>query len=105
MSKNIILRRNDTGETRTLSNVSRLQTNAPGGLPVNWLEEDETSKVADVNITKNGKYTAYALGVYGIKFAHVAVDFSQPVTLGGITYQIHIDNTGKPHISVSRALP
>lgn len=105
MSKNIIIRRNDTGETKTIPNVSRLRINSPGGIAEDWIEEDVANRTADVNITENGKYPAYALGVYGIRSAHVAVDFSQPVTLGGITYQIHIDNTGKPHISVSRALP
>lgn len=102
--KSIIVRRNDTGETVTLTGISCLQTDSPDGLPVNWIEDDESSRLADVDIDSNGTYTAAALGVYGIRKAHVAVDFTKPVTVGGITYQIYIDTTGKPHIKVSRAI-
>lgn len=102
--KNIIIRRNDTGETMTLPGVSRLQTGAPGELPVDWIEDDVSSRLADVDIDSNGVYTAAALGVYGIRKAHVAVNFTDPVTIFGITYQIYVDTTGRPHIKVSRAI-
>lgn len=104
MSKNIILRRNDTGATQTIANVSRLRTALPGGLSVDWMEEDAAEKTATAEIVKNGKYTAEKLGVYGIVAARVAVDFTLPSTINGMTISAYIDSTGKPHISVSRSL-
>lgn len=103
--KSIIVRRNDTGETATIQGVTCLETNSPDGFPVKWIEDDESSRLADVNIDSNGTYTAAELGVYGIRKAHVAVRFTDPVTVGGITYQIYVDTTGRPHIKVSRDIP
>lgn len=105
MSKNIVLRRNDTGETQTIANVSRLRTTSPGGLAVDWIEEDVAEKTATAEIVKNGRYTAAEFGVYGIVAVHVAVsDFTLPLTINGMTISAYIDSTGKPHISVSRSL-
>ena len=102
MSKDVVLRRNDTGEKTVLRDVSRLSVPTVDFLPCAFVPDDETSSLAEVTITENGRYMAYSFGAYGIGIAHVNVDLYAPRTVGDITYRIYKDSRGKPHISVSR---
>lgn len=103
--KSIKLRRNDTGEIIVLHNVSRIQTRTADGMPCTWIEEDETSKTASIDIAENGQYKAQDLNLYGFSSAHIAVEFTgYRTTAGGITYRIYLDSNNKPHISVSRKI-
>ncbi len=103
--KTIKLRRNDTGETSVLRNVSRIQTRTSDGMPCTWIEEDEANKTASIDIPENGVYKARDFSLYGFSSAHVAVDFTKErTTASGITYRIYLDTYNKPHISVSRAI-
>lgn len=105
MSKDILLRDNATGETETLTGVSKLKLPSPGSLPVYFVPEDETKKLLAVKITKNGNYPASALNAYGIKIAQVDIDVTKTVVNDGISFNIYVDTQGKPHIHVSKVLP
>lgn len=101
MSKDIILRRDSDGE-KTLRDVTRLRTRTTGDRLCDWLEDDVASKVADIHVTKNGQYKASAEGVYAFRFVHVDIDHFAPVTSGNYTFQVYLDITGKPHMSVRK---
>ena len=102
MSKDVVLRRNDTGEKIVLRGVARLSVPTVDSLPCVFVPDNETSSLAEVTITENGHYTASGYGAYGIGIARVNVDLYATRTVGNFTYQIYKDSKGKPHISVSR---
>lgn len=101
MSKDIILRRDSDGE-RTLRGVSRLRTLTAENRLCDWLEDDVASKVADIHVTKNGQYKASSDGLYAFRFVRVDIDHFAPVTSGNYTFQVYLDITGKPHVSVRK---
>lgn len=103
--KTIKLRRNDTGETSVLRNVSRIRTHTSDGMPCTWIEEDEADKTASIDIEKNGTYKAHDLNLYGFSSAHVNIDFTKErTTQSGVTYRIYLDSYNRPHISVLRKI-